>query len=131
MVLLCLVWATDTGAYFVGRRWGGRKLAPKVSPGKTFAGLWGGLGFGLLTAAAAALGLGVGQWPLFVAACLVTVGFAVAGDLYESMVKRQVDVKDSGNLLPGHGGALDRLDSLTAAAPAFALGMTWLFGNPH
>lgn len=131
MVLMCLVWATDTGAYFVGRRWGERKLAPNVSPGKTVAGLWGGLGVGLLTTAVAALVLGVGQWPLFVIFCMLTVGFAVAGDLFESMVKRQGDVKDSGNVLPGHGGALDRVDSLTAAAPAFALGMIWLLGNPN
>lgn len=131
MVLLFLVWATDTGAYFVGRRWGERKLAPKVSPGKTVAGLWGGLGFGLLTAGVAALVLAVGPWPLFVIVCMFAVGFAVVGDLFESMIKRQGDIKDSGSVLPGHGGALDRVDSLTAAAPAFALGMIWLLGNPH
>lgn len=133
MVLLCLVWATDIGAFFAGRRWGRRKLAPRVSPGKTVAGLWGGVGAGLLVAvvAAAVLGLGSASWVLFVVLCLLTVAFAVAGDLYESMLKRQGNVKDSGTVLPGHGGALDRIDSLTAAAPIFALGMTWLLSKPQ
>ena len=89
------------------------------------------LALGLLVTAGAGLALGITRWSFFVAVCGATLGLAVAGDLYESMVKRQGNVKDSGNLLPGHGGALDRLDSLTAAAPMFALGIIWLLGNPN
>ena len=84
-----------------------------------------------MTTGGAGLVLGITQWFSFLAVSVATLGFAVAGDLYESMVKRQGNVKDSGNLLPGHGGALDRLDSLTAAAPIYALGMIWLLGNPN
>lgn len=124
LLLLILIWGADTGAYFAGRRWGRHRLAPRVSPGKTWEGVGGG--------AALALGAGLVGWfwlqpdPAllpFLALCGVTIAFSVLGDLSESMFKRLMAVKDSGGLLPGHGGILDRIDSLTAAAPVFALGL--------
>ncbi len=122
--LLLLVWAADIGAYFAGRRWGRRKLAPVISPGKTWEGALGG---GLATLVLALVGaafLKVGASGFgFVAVCLITMGFSIAGDLFESMMKRQSGLKDSGSLLPGHGGVLDRVDSLSAAAPVFLLGL--------
>lgn len=129
LVLMLLVWGADTGAYFAGRRFGRRKLAPRVSPGKSWEGVAGGL---VMTVAVAI----VASWllqpmmgaPLFVLLSLLTVAFSIIGDLQESMFKRMVDLKDSGGLLPGHGGVLDRIDSLTAAAPIFALGVAWLNG---
>ena len=121
--LAALVWLADIGAYFAGRRWGRRKLAPTISPGKTWEGVWGAAAAALAFALVGAAALGVGsRWPGFVAVCMATVGFSIVGDLFESMLKRQRGVKDSGSLLPGHGGVLDRLDSLIAAAPAFLLG---------
>jgi phosphatidate cytidylyltransferase len=124
LFLLLLIWVADTGAYFAGRRWGRRKLAPTISPGKTWEGVFGA---GMATLAFALVGAAVleegARWPGFVAVCMVTVGFSIVGDLFESMMKRQRGVKDSGSLLPGHGGVLDRFDSLTAAAPAFLLGL--------
>lgn len=129
LFLLGLVWVADSGAFFVGRRWGRRKLARPISPGKTLEGACGGLAAGLLFSlgGAAAFNLDPAQWPGFILICLVTVVFSIVGDLFESMIKRQHDVKDSGALLPGHGGILDRIDSLTAAAPIFLLGLRWLF----
>ena len=124
LFLLLLIWVADTGAYFAGRRWGRRKLALTISPGKTWEGAFGAgmatLAFALVGAALLEMGA---RWPGFVAVCMVTVGFSIVGDLFESMMKRQRGVKDSGSLLPGHGGVLDRLDSLTAAAPGFLLGL--------
>lgn len=123
LLLLLLIWGADTGAYFAGRRWGRHKLAPRVSPGKSWEGVVGGLTLTALLAAAGGrylappMALGT-----FVVLCLVTVGFSVLGDLTESMFKRVTNVKDSGALLPGHGGVLDRIDSLTAAAPVFLVG---------
>lgn len=130
MLLLMLVWAADTGAYFSGRRWGKRKLAPAVSPGKTLEGLYGGLASALVVGLVASIWLHFENRLqfLFVSLCVVVTLFAVLGDLFESVVKRQHGVKDSGTLLPGHGGVLDRIDSLTAAGPVFALGVTWM--NP-
>ncbi len=128
MVAMVLVVATaDIGAYFAGKRFGRHKLAPEVSPAKTWEGFWGGvlaclllslLGWYLLPVQMAHIGFGS------VAAVVLVTGVAsVVGDLTVSMVKRESGVKDSGNLLPGHGGVLDRLDSLCAAAPVFALGL--------
>lgn len=126
--LLVLVWLADSAAYFVGRAWGKRKLAPTISPGKTFAGLGGAL------VAACLLGAGLGYAGLLpgqgvVMTALIYLAIAivsVSGDLAESAVKRQAGVKDSGQLLPGHGGVLDRIDSLIAAAPVFAALVWWL-----
>ena len=121
--LMLLVWGADIGAYFFGRAFGKRKMVPQVSPGKSWAGLYGGL----LTSLCATLGLVIyfqiplsQLLPLMIGAALVVL-FSVLGDLTESMFKRQAGVKDSSQLLPGHGGVLDRIDSLTAAAPIFAL----------
>jgi phosphatidate cytidylyltransferase len=125
LLLLVLIWVADTGAYFAGRRWGRIKLAPRISPGKTREGVYGALAAAALVALAggAALGLTIGQLVGFILIGLVTVAFSVVGDLFESMMKRHRGVKDSGTLFPGHGGVLDRVDSLTAAAPVFLLGL--------
>jgi len=115
---MALVWACDSGAYFAGRAIGGAKLAPAISPNKTWAGFIGGIASAALFAAV------LTRFGLPVALALATPALAVlaqAGDLYESHLKRLAGVKDSGNLLPGHGGLLDRLDGLVAAAPAAAL----------
>ncbi|HEX6998439.1 MAG TPA: phosphatidate cytidylyltransferase [Gammaproteobacteria bacterium] len=122
LLALATVWAADIGAYAVGRRLGRRKLAPAVSPGKTWEGVAGGLAAAALVAAAAAGPLGLPAGPL-VLVCLATAAVSVLGDLNVSLFKRNVGVKDSGTLLPGHGGVLDRIDSLTAAIPVFALGL--------
>jgi phosphatidate cytidylyltransferase len=125
MFVMLLVWGADTGAYFAGRRWGRRKLAPRVSPGKSIAGLVGGL----LTTALIAIVVGAWQgftplgWTQFLLLTLCTVLASVIGDLTESMFKRERGIKDSGSLLPGHGGVLDRIDSMTAAVPVFAAGL--------
>ena len=129
LFLFLLVWIADIGAYFAGRRWGRRKLALAISPGKTWEGALGAGTAALMFALAGAAVLGVGaHWPWFVVVCMVTVGFSIAGDLFESMLKRQCGMKDSGTLLPGHGGVLDRVDSLTAAAPVFLLGLYGMRG---
>lgn len=125
LFLVALIATADSAAYFAGRRWGRRKLAPHVSPGKTWEGLTGALaGAAVLGAAGAALleGPARGNWMLL-PWCVVTVIYSVVGDLIESLYKRRAGVKDSGRLLPGHGGVLDRIDSLTAAAPVFLLGV--------
>lgn len=115
---MALVWACDIGAYFAGRTLGGPKLMPRVSPNKTWAGLVGGiLGAGLFALVLTRWGL---DWRLALATPLLAV-LAQAGDLYESWLKRRAGVKDSGNLLPGHGGVLDRLDGLVPVAPVAAL----------
>lgn len=128
LLLMLLVWGADSGAFFAGRRWGRRRLAARVSPGKTWAGVYGALGVSALIAAGAGtlwLGLGGATLVTLVLLGLVTVLFSIVGDLFESLVKRLAGVKDSGNLLPGHGGVLDRIDSVTAAAPVFVLGLSW------
>jgi phosphatidate cytidylyltransferase len=118
--LFAVVWATDIGAYFAGRGIGGPKLAPRISPGKTWAGLLGGMVCAALVGAVTALLLDLSHTaPLIVISALLAV-VAQAGDLLESMVKRRFGVKDSGHLIPGHGGVLDRLDGLLTAAPAVA-----------
>ncbi|EGV28757.1 phosphatidate cytidylyltransferase [Thiorhodococcus drewsii AZ1] len=127
LFLMVVIWTADSLAYFVGRRWGRTKLAPAVSPGKTLAGVYGGVVgaalCGLLFAWHQSLGFGATLLVLLV--CGGSALISVVGDLYESFLKRRRGVKDSSQLLPGHGGLLDRIDSLTAAAPLFALGMTW------
>ncbi|MEN8178980.1 MAG: phosphatidate cytidylyltransferase [Pseudomonadota bacterium] len=123
--LLLLIWSADIGAYFSGRRWGRVKLAPNVSPGKTREGLYGAIASALVWGLILAWwqGLELRMVPVAVILCIVTALFSVVGDLFESMVKRLRGVKDSGDLLPGHGGMLDRVDSMTAAAPVFLLGL--------
>src|SRR5690554_893390 len=121
--VLLLVWGADIGAYFSGRAWGRRKLAPAVSPGKSWEGVMGGMAVTLLLALLFAIwqGLGVAGGLGLVGVTAVVTLTSVLGDLLESMLKRFRGIKDSSNLLPGHGGVLDRIDSLTAAVPLFAL----------
>lgn len=130
LLLVLLIWAADIGAYFAGRTFGRRKLAPRVSPGKTWEGVAGGTLFAL---AIALLGWAVIQPAVavgpFLAVSLLVVLASVLGDLLESLFKRMTDIKDSGGLLPGHGGMLDRIDSLTAAAPLFAFGLQLIGGG--
>ncbi|MDH3714596.1 MAG: phosphatidate cytidylyltransferase [Gammaproteobacteria bacterium] len=121
---MSIVWVADIGAYFTGRRWGMRKLAPAISPGKSWEGAAGALA--LVTAYGVVGGWWFSATPT-AAALLVIVAMAaglvsIIGDLFESLLKRAAQRKDSGTLLPGHGGVLDRIDSLTAAMPVFASG---------
>lgn len=120
--LVILVASADVGAFFSGRFFGRTKLAPRVSPGKTWEGCFGGLGLSLVTAVAGALWFEVSMVP-FLLLCVFVVALSIVGDLTESMFKRNAGLKDSGKILPGHGGILDRIDSLTAAAPLFVLGL--------
>ncbi|VVC75324.1 Phosphatidate cytidylyltransferase [Aquicella siphonis] len=124
LFLFVLIWGADSAAYFSGKKWGKTKLAPLVSPGKSWQGVWAAQVCSVLIAL---LTLWICQiryavWPWALLLSLVTVMFSIVGDLFESMMKRQAGLKDSGRLLPGHGGLLDRIDSLTAAAPVFVLG---------
>jgi len=129
LYLLVLIWVADSGAYFAGRRFGRTKLALHVSPGKSWEGVFGGAVLSALFAMVAGMGIfeyrGLGL-VLFLGLSVATVLVSVLGDLFESLVKRYSGVKDSGALLPGHGGILDRIDSLTAAGPIFAAGMICL-----
>lgn len=134
--VLAIVWLADIAAYFAGRKWGRRKLAPAISPGKTWAGVGGAVAAVLLVALAFAFL--APQLPLFstlllqrqpalgLAALVALVAVSIVGDLFESLLKRQVEAKDSGRLLPGHGGVLDRVDALIAVLPAAALLDLWL-----
>jgi len=124
LIALGICWAADTGAYFAGRRFGKHKLSPRISPNKTVEGFVGGLVAAVIAALVAApfAGATVAQLPLVAIVVVVTVGFSVVGDLFESLLKRHVGAKDSGDLIPGHGGILDRIDSVLAALPVFALG---------
>lgn len=122
LFLFVLVWAADIGAFFTGRAIGRKKLAPAVSPGKT----WEGVGGGILLAALAAVGgaawFGFGSgW--FLPLCLLVAAISVVGDLTVSIFKRNAGLKDSGRIFPGHGGILDRVDSITAAGPVFVFGL--------
>ena len=126
-LLFTLIWIVDSTAYFIGKEWGNQRLANRISPGKS----WEGFASSMLVAfippfVFISLRSINGTDAVFlVCLCLVTAGFSVVGDLFESMIKRDANMKDSGRLLPGHGGVLDRIDSLTAAAPVFVLGL-WL-----
>lgn len=120
LLLILVVALADSGGYFVGRRFGKHKLAPAVSPGKTWEGFVGGLFANLLLMGLLSLLLDI-DWLLVLAVIVPTSLVSVLGDLLESMVKRHAGVKDSGNILPGHGGILDRIDGITAGAPVFAL----------
>lgn len=129
LAVMVLVWVADIGAYFSGKRFGRRKLAVQVSPGKSWEGLYGGLACSLLVTLLVGLYRDWAARDLMMAllgAALVVL-ISVVGDLTESMFKRQSGIKDSSNLLPGHGGVLDRIDSLTAAVPMFAV-LLWLHG---
>ena len=130
LYVMILVWGADSGAYMFGKLFGKHKLAPKVSPGKTWQGFIGGL----FTAAIISWGYGV--WanlevaPSILLVCSIFAALAsVLGDLTESMFKREAGIKDSGHLIPGHGGILDRIDSLTAAVPVFACLLLLVFGT--
>jgi phosphatidate cytidylyltransferase len=121
LLVLALVWIADTAAYFAGRAWGRHKLAPSISPGKTWEGAAGGVAGALAYAIiCATLVEGILWVPYLAAAALIAV-LSIVGDLFESAAKRQAGAKDSGSLLPGHGGILDRIDSATAALPVAAL----------
>ncbi|MFO7530352.1 MAG: phosphatidate cytidylyltransferase [Marinobacter sp.] len=128
LYVFCVVWVADIGAYFAGRAFGKAKLAPRVSPGKSWAGVWGGLAavgiFAVIVSSLASASLM--ETGLLVVASLFTGLVSVLGDLLESMLKRFRGIKDSSQLLPGHGGIMDRIDSLTAAIPVFALIITQL-----
>lgn len=128
LLALVIVWAADIGAYFSGRTFGKHKLAPQISPGKTRAGAYGALAAGLLVCVAGGALLGVRGATLAALGVLgiVTVAASIVGDLLESLMKRHAGVKDSGSVFPGHGGLLDRLDSVFAALPVFALGLKLL-----
>lgn len=130
LLFFAIVWGADTGAYFVGRTLGRRRLAPRVSPGKTLEGAVGGVGTALLVAAIGGLLLG---WDGVRLVAMIVLGgwiaaVSIVGDLTVSMFKRAANAKDTGTLFPGHGGVLDRIDSLLAAAPWFAAGLIWM---PH
>jgi phosphatidate cytidylyltransferase len=121
MYFFILIWAADIAAYFAGKKWGTTKLAPEISPGKTVAGMYGALIAGLVCAAVLSLiyGFKLMITSDFVLLSVLTVLISIYGDLFVSVVKRQRGVKDSGSLLPGHGGILDRIDSMIAAIPFF------------
>ncbi|MFK3649085.1 phosphatidate cytidylyltransferase [Lysobacter enzymogenes] len=129
LTALAVVWAADSGAYFAGRKFGMLKLAPRVSPNKTVEGLIGGAVAGVAVGVGLSLlaGASVDQLPWVAVVSLVAVLFSVVGDLFESLLKRHAGVKDSGHLIPGHGGVLDRIDGVLAALPVFALGKA-IFG---
>jgi len=140
LFLFAVVWATDIFAYFTGRAFGGPKLAPSISPGKTWSGAIGGTVAGVVAATLVALALGAPQGALLGMAALLLSVVSQIGDLFESWVKRRHGVKDSGRLIPGHGGVMDRVDGLVAAALALYVfgaaaggGLDWPAGAlfPH
>lgn len=128
LLLFLLIWGADVAAYFSGKAFGKNKLAPRISPGKSWQGVAGAL---LMTIVIATVAWSVMNYPAnllpkLIALSLLVVILSVVGDLFESLLKRQVGIKDSSNLLPGHGGVLDRIDSMIAAGPVYALGMILL-----
>ena len=116
LVLLATIWIADSAAYFAGKTFGKHKLAPNISPGKTWEGVAGALIGVTVFGAILYLGLGIKTIAIFPGLWLVTL-LGVAGDLFESMIKRQMNLKDSGSLLPGHGGILDRIDGVIPSFP--------------
>ena len=130
LLLLLYIWASDIGAYFVGRRFGNKKLCPKVSPNKTWEGVYGGVTLAQVIAAVYVLSSiqspTAKDFLVFCFLALIVSLVSVIGDLFESVLKRISGQKDSGNILPGHGGLLDRIDSLTASAPVFLLFMVFV-----
>jgi len=128
LLALVIVWVADIGAYFSGRSFGKRKLAPRISPGKTWAGAYGALVAGVLVTTLGGWLLDVRGAQLLALALLaaITVSASIVGDLLESLMKRHAQVKDSGTIIPGHGGLMDRLDSVFAALPVFAAGLLLL-----
>jgi phosphatidate cytidylyltransferase len=130
LLALAVAWIADTAAYFVGRRWGRRKLAPSISPGKSWEGAIGGLGGAAAYAMILWLFFTAGREArmaaAFLGAAVLLTAVSIVGDLFESAAKRQAGVKDSGTILPGHGGMLDRIDSATAVLPLAALLVPWL-----
>ncbi|OQX13855.1 MAG: phosphatidate cytidylyltransferase [Thiothrix lacustris] len=126
--LITLIALADTAAYFTGRKFGKNQLAPDLSPGKTKEGMSGAVIVTAVWAALAGFWLDIpeGKGVIFMGLSMFVVLMSVAGDLFESLLKRESGVKDSGSILPGHGGILDRIDSLLAAAPLFTLGLLWL-----
>lgn len=122
LAALAIVWGADVGAFFAGKFFGHLKLAPRVSPGKTWEGVFGGMALAVAVGAAAAYVLGLSPGLMLLAA-VVVAAVSVVGDLSVSMLKRNVGLKDCSALLPGHGGMMDRIDGLTAALPFFALGL--------
>ncbi len=125
LFLIVLIASADVGAYVAGRLFGRHKLAPRVSPGKTWEGVAGGVILSGLVAIAGNKWFAVQHWG-FVMLCVSVAWVSVVGDLAESLFKRNAGLKDSGRILPGHGGVMDRIDSLTAAAPIFVLGLAGL-----
>ncbi len=129
--LLVLIWTADVCAFFSGRRWGKNHLAPRISPGKTWEGVYGALaGCTLLVIIFNIMfELEIIDLIGFIIVCLLTVMISIVGDLLVSLMKRRVNLKDSGHFIPGHGGVLDRIDSLSSAAPVF-LAITLTMGMP-
>lgn len=127
LLMLVIIWGADVGAYFAGKNFGKTKLAPVVSPNKTWEGVFGGLllaiAVGITLATVLSLQI---EWLRFALFLVVLVALSVIGDLFESMLKRRAEIKDSSNILPGHGGLLDRLDSTLSVAPFFVTGVLWL-----
>jgi phosphatidate cytidylyltransferase len=128
LFVMVAVWLADTGGYFAGKRWGKHKLASMISPNKTWQGVVGAIVLVVFGALCAYPALSNGPLSLveWVSLILIAAIFSIIGDLIESVFKRAHDVKDSGNLLPGHGGVLDRIDSLLAAIPVFVIGLHWM-----
>lgn len=128
MLLMLLIWGADTAAYFVGKKWGKRKLANRVSPGKTWEGTLAGVVSSVVIAVCYVIvsNNNLNDSLMFIGLSVLTVIGSVFGDLMESLVKREAGQKDSGNILPGHGGVMDRIDSLTAASPIFVFGLVSL-----
>ena len=129
LAVLALVWVADTAAYFVGRAWGRRKLAPSISPGKTWEGAAGGVAGALVYALICKRFFDDVAWAPYLAAAALLAALSIVGDLFESAAKRRAGVKDSGALLPGHGGILDRVDSATAVLPLAGLLLALMKGN--